>query len=243
MLVTLALTGCGRIDFGAVALAQTDAAPPDGSAPDGSGLQPLHQYSLNGTYNDDFGGPPLTGHGGVFVAGGYQFAVNQGLSVIGALPQSVYTVDIVFSFADLASWKKILDYEGLTLDSGFYTFDGALQYVIVPGSDFITTQVSFVVNAMARVTLTRDATNQVVAYRDGAPVPALRATGPTPPAVSPPTPFEFADPGRVAALTGNTATFFIDDTATGSGEASAGLVRRIRIYDVALTAAQVAASP
>ena len=72
---------------------------------------------------------------------------------------------------------------------------------------------------------------------------AARSTSAAPPGAVPATPFAFTDSGGVAALTGTTATFFIDDTATAGGEAPTGSVRRIRIYDVALTAAQVAAMP
>ena len=99
------------------------------------------------------------------------------------------------------------------------------------------------VNVVTRVTLTRDASNLVVAYIAGAPVMAARASNAAAPTSTPATSFVFTDPTRVAALTGTTVNFFIDDAATGGGEAAVGIVRRIRIYDVALTAAQVAATP
>ncbi len=245
-LLVLGVAGCGRIGFDHAALTSVDASPETdalGGLDAVSGLTPLHQYSLNNTFADDEGGPLLAGSGGTFVAGGYQFGANQGLTGVGIVPQNVYTIDLEFAFADLGGWRKIIDYEGLTLDSGFYTYDGALQYVIVPGSDFLTTIPTFVVNAVTRVTLTRDASNLVVAYITASPVMAARASNAAPPASTPATSFMFTDPTRVAALTGTTVSFFIDDAATGGGEAAAGIVRRIRIYDIALTAAQVAATP
>ena len=235
------LTACGRVDFGELTLAHVDASNPSTDAD--LGLRPIHQYGLDNSYADDFGGPSLVDHGGGFFPDGYHFGPNQGLSVDGALPQDVYTIDIVFAFADLAGWRKILDYQGLTQDSGFYTYASALQYVIVPEADFLTTMPTFTIDTPVRVTLTRDASTHVVVYLGTVPVDALRAPGPTPPTTPPATAFEFDDPNRVAALTGTTATFFIDDTVTSGGESASGVVRRIQIYDVALTAAQVAAAP
>ncbi|HEX7700144.1 MAG TPA: hypothetical protein VF403_05470 [Kofleriaceae bacterium] len=238
-LVLFSVAACGRVDFGELTLGGTDASPSDANvAP-----RPIHQYSLNNSYADDFGGPSLVGHGGGFFTGGYQFGPNQGLTVDDALPQDIYTVDIEFSFADLAGWRKILDYQGLTLDNGFYTYESALQYVIVPEADFLTTPEMFTVDTQVRVTLTRDASTHVVGYIATAPVGAVRAADPAPPTGALGTAFEFDDPTRVAALTGTTTTFFIDDASTSGGESTSGTVRRIQIYDVALTAAQVAAAP
>lgn len=234
----LVVTACGRIGFG------DQAAPGDASTggnEDTAGLQPIHQYSFNGNFRDDLGGPDAVGRGGTFSTRGYQFAPNQGPSVDGALPPDVYTVDIEFAFADATGWRKILDYEGLTRDSGFYTYQNALQFVIVPGSDFLTAPRTFTPDTTVRVSLTRSAAGHVVAYLDGAPAFAIRASSPDPPSAMPLTRFEFDDPARVAALTGNTATFFVDDAATSGGEAAMGTVRRIRIYDVVLGANQIAA--
>lgn len=240
-LIWLLLGACGRLGFTEVSPLAGDGAMPD-DAP--AGLQPIHQYRFAGSYADDFGGPDAVGHGGTFDGAlGYQFAMNQGVDLVGAVPPEVYTVDVELAFGELTSWRKILDVKNLDDDSGFYTYDGALQYVIVPGSDFLTAPATFTPGTQTRVTLTRDAAHVVTGYLDGVPARAARATVPDPPANPPSGSFQFDDSGGVAALSGTTATFFIDDTVTGSGESTAGSVRRIRIYDVALTAAQVAASP
>jgi hypothetical protein len=221
----LMVTACGRIGF--------DSDPTD----DAPSLQPIHRYAMR-DFTDDFGGPDAVGRGGTFDSvRGYVFAANQGLSIDGALPPDVYTVDITFAFADLASWRKILDFEGLTKDTGFYTYEGALQYVIVPGADFLTAPASFTPNATTRVTLVRDGAGHTVVYRDGVRSLATRAGAPEPP-TTPAMDFEFDDATRVAALTGTVATFFVDDTETND-EAASGSVREIVIYDVALSAEQV----
>jgi hypothetical protein len=218
-LVTLLVSGCGRIGFGVEAGPAGDAGDDD----DAPGLVPIHQYHLDGKYDDDFGGPPLIGLGGSFVPGGYQLAPNQGLQLTGAMPGKVYTVDLVFSFDTLGGWKKILDFKNLGTDEGFYTYDANLQFVVVAGSVFETGAAPLSALTTIQVTLTRNDSDGVAGYVDRVKQ------------------FSFIDTAGVAALdpTDSNAYFFKDDAATGGGEASGGTVRRIRIYDVALSAAQI----
>lgn len=233
-----ALDGSVAVDGGM----ESDGGEHDGGAwPDGgSQPQPIHQYSLNRSYADDMGGPSAEGHGGSFDdALGYVFEAQKGLSIKGALPQSVYTVDLEFAFSSIAGWSKIMDLEGLSQDRGLYVWSRAIQYVIVPGDDFLTGPANLTENKKVRLTMTRDASDWVVAYLDGVPLKAERTQGPP---SNPTQPWAFQDSGKVATLTGDTVTFFIDDTSTGGGESSSGSVRRIRIYGVALTADQVAAA-
>jgi hypothetical protein len=217
------VASCGRLHF--------DREPP-GDAPGGAvngapdapgpGVPPLHDYRLAGSYADERGGPPLTGHGGTFVAGGYQFDRNLGLSVVGAMPGSVYTVDVSFTFDTLGSWRKILDFKNLSADTGFYTFDNSLQFVVVPSQVFETSPPILTAGTPVRITLTRDAASNVVGYVNGARQIA------------------FIDTRGVAALGPDApAIFFIDDQPTQQTEASSGTVRRIRIYDTVLDASQL----
>lgn len=220
MIAFVLATACGRIDYDPVA----DSGDGDGiDGPDAAGLLPIHEYHLNNDYLDDYGGPALTPRGGGFVTGGYQFGVNQGLSVAGAMPDSVYTVDVVFSFDTLGSWRKILDFKDLGTDEGLYTYDDHLQFVVVAGTGFENGTTVVTATTQLQVTLTRDAAGVVVGYVDRAAQ------------------FTFTDAGAVATLggPGALAHFVIDDAATGGGEASGGVVRRIRIYDVALTETQL----
>ncbi|HUS33344.1 MAG TPA: hypothetical protein VMZ53_32800 [Kofleriaceae bacterium] len=234
----LVLAGCGRLAF--EPLSTSDATTSNGDGDSGApGLRPLHLYELNGTYADTYGGPSLVGAGGTFTANGYQFGINEGLSVDNALPASVYTIDIDFSFTDVAMWQKILDYKGLAADEGVYVYEGALQFVIAASADFVSGAPNLVADQRLRVTLTRDASAHVVGYLDRAPIAADRLTSAAPPA-SPSGTFDFDDTTHQAQLAGATAAFFIDDSGTTMGEASPGTVRRIAIWDVALTPAQVA---
>lgn len=224
MVVGLCTGACGRYGYDAIASGDdVDAADDDDDAAAGvdarsDGL--IHDYRLNGDYTDELGGPDLTGLGGTFVAGGYQFAANQGLGVLGAMPDSVYTVDIVFQFDSLAGWRKILDFKNYATDDGYYTYDDQLQFVVVAGSVFATGPHELAANTQLQSTLTRDATGHVIGY-----VNRVQA-------------FEFDDTAGVARLEapGAVAHFFVDDTATGGGESAGGIARRIRMYDRALAA-------
>ncbi len=223
----VAVAACGRVGYDPV----IDGAPGDGDAPDDAvavdadPLAPQHQYHLRGDYHDDFGGPDLVPAGGGFVAGGYQFGPNQGLTVTGAMPEQVYTVDLVFAFDSYAttSWQKILDFKGLTTDEGYYTYGDISQFVVVAGSQFADGPPGLVGGTTYQMTITRDAAGTVVGYVDRVQV------------------WQFTDTAGVATLLGPgaTAAFFIDDTATGMAEAGAGTVRRIRIWDRALAAADL----
>ncbi len=226
-LALVAVAACGRVGYDPV----IDGAPGDGDAPDDAvaidadPLAPQHQYHLRGDYHDDFGGPDLVPAGGGFVAGGYQFGPNQGLTVTGAMPEQVYTVDLVFAFDSYAttSWQKILDFKGLTTDEGYYTYGDISQFVVVAGSQFADGPPGLVGGTTYQMTITRDAAGTVVGYVDRVQV------------------WQFTDTAGVATLLGPgaTAAFFIDDTATGMAEAGAGTVRRIRIWDRALAAADL----
>jgi hypothetical protein len=202
-----------------------DAKVVDGS--DGALSSLIHQYSLVDSLVDDLGGPPLTDLGGSFVSGGYQFGQNQGLRLTGAMPPAVYSIEITFSFSNVTNYNKLIDFKGLGSDAGLYVYNSQLQFVVIPitgcpGNDCYTSPVLFAPDTQATVTVTRDATSTVVGYVGTAPV------------------FTFVDGGSVGEFDtgGNVVNFCIDDTSTTT-ESSPGTVRRIRIYDAALTGAQV----
>jgi hypothetical protein len=220
------LASCGRFDFGA-------QAPPD-AAPDAhvGPVQPLiHNYPLAGDFLDTFGGPALSGHGGTFVATGYKFDVNQGLSVANVMPADVYTIDFTFQLTAVDNYRKVVDFKALGSDAGLYVVNSMLQFVVIPvtgcpGSDCFTSPAVFMPDTSAQLTLTRDATGTVTAY------------------VNRMLQFSFSDGGSVGAFdaAGETVELFIDDNSTGF-EASAGIVRDVRIYDTALPANQIPPSP
>ena len=181
---------------------------------------PSHHYALD-TLNDDLGGPALTALGGSLGDGGYRFGPNQGLTLTNGVQPGVYTIDVTFSFDQLGSWRKIIDFKNLGSDNGLYTYNTALQFVVTPGVHFETSPPIFVVDTMTRVTLTRDDAGVVNGYVNGAPE------------------ISFVDFDGGAAFSTPVANFFVDDPLTGGGESSGGLVRELRIYDRALNAAEV----
>jgi Concanavalin A-like lectin/glucanases superfamily/PEP-CTERM motif len=188
--------------------------------------QPIHLYLMDDA-SDVYGGPALTGLGGSFGvaqsgAVGYQFGAQQGLSLSGALPTSVYTLDFTFSFSSLSGYRRLVDFKNLASDAGLYSLNAALNfYPVVTGSS-----AAFDTDTLARVTLTRDAAGLVSGYVNGALA------------------ISFSDSGNLATFSGPGAVayFFRDDNAVG-GEASAGFVDYLRVYDVSLSAAEVAALP
>jgi hypothetical protein len=108
--------------------------------------------------------------------------------------------------------------------------------------DFESTAVSLSPDVAIRITLVRDGTGHVSLYINRVLAPADRLSTQSPP-TAPTGTFEFDDTTNVAAVANLGVAFFIDDSTTGQSEAGPGSVRRITIYDVALTAAQVAVLP
>lgn len=234
LLPSIALAaGCGRFQFDrAVASdASVDAAIDaalDASVDASLVPAPLHRYPLAGSFADDQGGPPLTGLGGAFEAGGYRFALNQGLRATDAVPLTTYTIDVTLAFDQVAAkrYQKIIDFKDLSTDEGFYVFGESLDFVIDAATE---TQAigpaQFSAGTVTAVTLTRASDGVVTGYVDRVHQ------------------FEFTDPGAISEFThaGRVANFAIDDNGTGQLEAGAGIIRQITIWDVALTAVQVAA--
>lgn len=178
----------------------------------------IHQYRLNNSLVDDFGGPSLVANGGSFTADRYVFGANQGLTLNENLG-SVYTIDVVYNFSNQTSYRKLIDYRNRTTDNGVYTHTGrALFYV---SGTYGGTGTQMLPNVDSQVTVTRDASGAMQAF------------------VNKELMFSFMDSG--SALTfGNIASFFMDDGAV-AGEASPGQVDYIRIFDNALSVSEVAA--
>lgn len=182
-----------------------------------------HWYQLNGNLNDTQGGPSLVANGGSFAGGSYNFGPNQGLSLSGALTSDVYSIDLTFSFGPKTNWSKIVDFNDLSADAGWYRFNSVLQLCSC-GTQVNSVAGAFVDNQSVRVTLTRDAGQMVNQYVNGSFAGSYLDSSNA---------FTFNQPGSIAH-------FFVDDHATGQSEAASGSVSRIVIFDNALTANQVA---
>jgi Concanavalin A-like lectin/glucanases superfamily/PEP-CTERM motif len=185
---------------------------------------PTHLYLL-GDSADVHGGPAIVGEGGSFGtnalgATGYSFGANQGLVLSNVLPANVYTIDFSYSFDADSGYRKLIDFKSLTSDSGLYNLSQTLNfYPVTSGAALL------VAGSLARVTLTRDATDRVVGYVNGIEQ------------------FSFKDGSGLASFSDpqQLGRMFHDDNATGGRESSSGFVDYVRIYDVALSAAEVGA--
>lgn len=183
---------------------------------------PNHQYRLDGSLADDFGGPALASAGGVLDATGYSFGANQGLTLPVDLG-TTYTIDLRFHFDDVNSgWNKIIDYKSLSSDSGMYTHNGAWWYCC--GANSSNGPFNAVQDGVdARLTMTHSADGHVNIFINGLLNISL------------------ANDGGIGDFTGNSARFFIDDTVTNQNEARAGRVDFIRTFNSVLSANDVAA--
>lgn len=187
------------------------------AAPAANAATIVADFELNGSLANAAGtAATLTnGVGGVLGATGITFAVNGGPTISGLGVTSTYTIDTVFSFDALSGYRKIVDFRGLTADAGLYDLNGSLNFypiVTSPSTDFT-------VGTPTRVTFSRDATGTMLGYINGTQV------------------FSAIDPTGLSTIS-SVLTFFVDDLATGSREASGGFVDYIRIYDGAILPAQ-----
>jgi len=147
------------------------------------------------------------------------FAQNDGVQVSGPAglqASGVYSVVALFSFGNVSAYRRILDLSIGTSDTGLYFLDGALLFYPATGA----AGAAISANTFVQVVLTRDSARNVVGYVNGVQR------------------FAFADTNNLATLdASNILRFFRDDGLEGSP----GSVARIRIYDSALSASQVAA--
>ena len=185
-----------------------------------NGAALTHDYLLQNSLADSLGGPSLLSFGGNLSASGYAFTANHGLSVSGALANGAdYSIALDFNFTNLNSYRKVLDLHNRTSDSGLYTLD--TRPIYYTGQTGLAGAVSSGVNAT--MVLTRSAGTQVVAaYVNG--VQQFSGGDGLDPAI-------FNGPNNIIY-------FFMDDTVI-TGNDPTGTVKRIRIFDGALSATEV----
>ena len=189
-------------------------------------------YQFDGTLESSCcGAPPLANLGAngfaEEVVGGTSrtvltFPLSSGVSMpAGVIPSDSYSIAVQFRLEEITGFRRLVDFSTSTSDRGVYNLNGDLYlYPIATGSTFPAPMQA---NSYAHVVLTRDAAGQVTGYVDGGE--EISFTDSSGDAVFPP---------------GTDVRFFKDDAVIG-GEESAGAVARIRVYDGALTAAEVAA--
>ncbi len=221
--LTLSKPGCADIQTSAVFAVPSSAA-----------TTLVADYQFQDSLNSSAGNPPaLTNLGNnsfetvaidASSRRALKFDENNGValfSTAGLVSNQAYTVVMLFAFTSVNNARRILDFKNGTSDSGLYCFFGELAFrspSLVRGGNSIAP------NAYVQVALTRDTAGNVAGYVNG-----VRQ-------------LSFVDPSGVATIEGNTLRFFRDNTGGSSvGEASAGQVARIRLYNVALSSSEVAA--
>ncbi|MGD9635182.1 MAG: choice-of-anchor Q domain-containing protein, partial [Pirellulales bacterium] len=189
--------------------------------PPSAGDTAVHVYELDGSLVDAEGGPSLVPLGGTLTPTGYGFEANQGLNLsLAGIDPTTYSIELVFSWDVLSGgWQKIIDFHNLTNDEGLYTAGNGLHFLNTAFADNL-----FSPNVVRQLVLTRDDTTKTVrAFIDGTLA------------------WSFADSQGLAVLSGpnQILRFFQDDQVTEQSEAASGFVDRIRIFDRALSSAEV----
>lgn len=178
-----------------------------------------HIYDLNGSLADQLGGSALTNNGATLGASGLTFGVNQGPSLSSAITSNNYSIEMVFSLDAISNYRKLIDFKDRAVDTGLYNQNGNLAFYNVAASS----SPAFTVGQSEHLVLTRDSgTNTVVGYVNGVQL------------------ISFVDTSSLAVFSGaNSIIHFLRDDSIQGTEASSGFLDRIRIYDGALSAAQV----
>lgn len=183
----------------------------------------IHDYQLNGTLADALGGPSLTpindgGPNGTIGAVGFSFPYNSGLQLANGLPTAGnYSIEMTFSFDFVTGYRRIIDFKDRATDTGLYNLSSAINfYPYTTGTSIFTS------GGMVNIIVTRDGgTNAFNVYAGGTNILTLADA-----------------PGDgIFSAAGNVINFFRDDIAF-AGEASAGFVDLIRIYDAPISAAE-----
>jgi hypothetical protein len=234
-------TALGRFLLGAC-LINLGALPTQGASASASAADLVHLYEFNTDLRDSIGSVPLLGNGGSVANGWLQFGPNQGptLRAEASLAAS-YSIGLRFSLDSLRTYDnyiKLVDFGNRTSDDGLYLKYDCLKSLAAPvfyrswpprqiagsGEVLADTEVDLV--------LTRDAAHsRFTVYLDGEEA------------------LSFVDSSlkAVATVSANESLFefFLDDLpsiaadcANGRGDAVAGRLDEIRVWDGPLTADQ-----
>jgi hypothetical protein len=179
-------------------------------------------YELNGSYAESNGGPSLVPYGGTLTPNGYNFRVNEGLSLSGTGAFDVYSIDIRFYFDDVNAssngFQRILDFKNRQSDSGLYSESGQLVLFAVSGSNTGSQVHDFTNGTMADLLVTRNASGLFSAFVNGHFA------------------FSVMDTNGATTFSGpdNIIYFFMDDFVSltnfpNSPEAGTGFIDRIQV--------------
>ena len=175
----------------------------------------IYDFQLNDSYVSSVGADIIGNAGGSLGATGYTFDANQGLSIALPGPLSVYTIKTAFHFDTVTSYRKIVDFKNRASDDGFYAMNGTFSFFPLKES-----LVSFAPGEDIVATISRDAAGTVSTTLNGVPI------------------WTFADVDGRAIFDSGFIHLFMDDTQR-PGEASAGFVDYVQVYDTATITAPV----
>jgi len=172
-----------------------------------------HDYEFATDYSDSVPGgvslaesfrAPATGS---VNSGFYDFDKGAGLTLDSQLPGGTYTIDIRANFREVNGYRKLISFNNLADDQGFYILDGKLNfYNFQTGTDAISAGDFF------DVRLTRDGTTGLLTgYLNGVQQ------------------WTFDDTSDQFGATSQ--LWFLRDDTDQNGEDSAGRADYIRIYD------------
>ena len=173
-----------------------------------------YTYDLNGTLASSTGGPSLIADGGVLGTSGYEFGPNQGLifGPAGGPPVESYSIAVDFSFTSTPTargngYRKIVDFLGLSSDTGLYLRNNTVSLYSVRDGGFVD------FNQLANLTIGRSTAGLVNVDLNGSQL------------------FTYDDSTSNLFTFSNLSTlrFFEDDAATSRGEAGTGFVDSIII--------------
>jgi hypothetical protein len=148
-----------------------------------------------------------------------------------------YTIALKFSFAQVTSWRKIIDYENRVTDNGFYYYSSKLQFY--NGGATFNSVTSYPANTVLDLVVVRESTNPsdpsvlsgtFTVYAVGSDNSLTQL-------------FQYSDTigNSIPHVTSGGLTklgFFFDDNATSSEATSNGKVYDLRIWSGASLSAQ-----
>jgi hypothetical protein len=174
----------------------------------------LASYDFDGDLSDTLGsGPDLVDLGGTISGGRYSFGPDQGLKLTSGLPNNaVYAIEMKLQVNEnLRSWKKLIDFKELSVDTGLYTFDDGINFYNVNTAGTVVLDTDFTVG------VARDNAGMVEVFLDGSSL------------------FSFDDSASELAVSSNDILYFFVDDLAVTGETLTGSVDFIRIHDDAST--------
>ncbi len=150
------------------------------------------------------------------------FSEGAGLSLMldGLIDGQDYTFAVLARFEDVGSWSKFIDTKALVEDDGLYIHNGFVE--LYPSGSYGNVLVEN--NEWYQFVMTRDLSGAVTVYLDGVEQFSL----------------DDQAMGYAAISAQRILTFFRDDESTGNVENSPGAVKRIRLFNRALTGEEVA---